>query len=236
MTRSSFCTALAAAVCLVVVAGAGFLWYENAGPGYDSELKAIRGDLQAMPQVEIVELAGIDDDLLFLHELAHIRARIQIAGKGEMTFYDLSQDSARDTKHLQLVSVGPYRIRTRGEGHVGAYAAATGTPVRSEFGACCVDIGPEGEFAHLFPFELRNIQAAVAHYDEILEILGDCAEPPPRPRSFRDARGRDFYFWVVTQDVDESDDPLWSQPLSALRATAIRTDTTDPSPAAATDR
>ena len=44
MKRLSFKTQLVAMVAFLLVTGLGCLWYENFGPGYDSELRAIRGD------------------------------------------------------------------------------------------------------------------------------------------------------------------------------------------------
>ena len=117
--------------------------------------------------------------------------------------------------------MGPYRIRIRGEGFVGVYKHATGEPVRSEFGGGSVDIGPGGDFAHFFPFKIPNIQSAVAHYDDILEIVGGWPESPSAPRHFKNAKGTDYYYWVVRQGSDE-EDPIWKQPFSMLRANASR--------------
>lgn len=171
MRRFPFRVRLAVVSCAVVAATLCLGWYQNAGPGYYAELNAIRVDLQRIPQVESLSLSWVDEnDFPLLHNLEHISARIKIAGKGEMVFTGLSRDSARDARHLYLVSVGPYRIRTRGEGYVGAYEAATGKPVLSEFLKGTADIGPAGEFAHIFPFEIPNIQTAIAHYEEILSV------------------------------------------------------------------
>ena len=197
MNRTAFRTGVAAVVCLVFIAGAGFFWYELAGPGYYSELNAIRGELERIPQVEIAELDGVHD-----LTLEHIWARIHIAGKGDMAFGGLDRDSVRDTKHLLLVSVGPYRIRVRGEGYVGVYKADTGKPVRSEFWGSPVDIAPEGVFAHLFPFKIPNIQTAVAHYEDIFRIIGAWPQESSQPRHFRDAKGTNFYYWVETKGVN----------------------------------
>ena len=100
-----------------------------------------------------MELSGVDrNEFPLLHRLDQTHARIRIAGIVEMVLSDLSEESFRNTRRLHLVSVGPYHIRIRGEGDVGVFDAATGTPVRSEFGGGPVDLAPDGDFAHLFPF------------------------------------------------------------------------------------
>ena len=220
MSSSRSRTGVATVSGLALVAAVGFLWYESRGPGYYSELNAIREEIRKIPKVEILELSGIDDDgFPFLSRLDHITVRLRIAGKGELVVGELSRSSVDDAKHLYLVSVGPYRVRVRGEGFVGVYKHATGEPMRTEFAGGPVDIGPEGDFARFFPFKIPNIQSAVAHYDDILEIVGGWPETPSAPRHFKNAQGTDYYYWVGTQGRDEGD-PLWKQPFSRLRANA----------------
>ncbi len=226
MNRFPSRTVLSAAVVLLgMFAGAYVLWYENAGPGYYHELSSIRADLQQIRQVESVDLRWVDEnDFPLLYNLKAISARIQVAGKGEIAFSGLKEDSTRNANRLYLSSVGPFRIRFRGEGYFGSREVTTGKVVRSEFAGCSPDIGPHGEFAHLFPFEIPNIQAAVDHYDEILGRLEDLAATPAQARSFQNADGTLFYYWVVANDGDGSDDPLWNQPLATLRANAVQSE------------
>lgn len=221
MNRVPNRTVLSAAVVLLgMSAVVCVLWC--VVPGYYHELDTIRGDLQQITQVENVDLRWVEEnDFPLFYNLKAISARIQVTGKGEIAFCSLTYDSTRNAKHLYLSSVGPFSIRFRGEEYVGSRDATTGKAVRSEFAGCSPDIGPDGAFAHLFPFEIPNIQAAVDHYDEILRRLEDLAATPAQPRSFQDAQGTLFYYWVVASDGDASEDPLWNQPLSALRANAV---------------
>ena len=225
--------------CLFFIVGIVFLWwYRNVGPGYYSELESIRRQLQAIPQVEILELFGHDEnDFPLLRDLEHITARIKVENKGEMIFSELTKDSFRYAASLILVEVGSYRVRYRGEGDVGVYEAATGTPVRSEFGGGPIGIGQNGDFAHLFPFAIPNIQTAVARYDDILEIVGNWPETPSPPGYFKNPQGSEFYYWIISKDIDGKDDSLWMQPFSALRTiTTNLTEIVQPRPEAAAAR
>jgi hypothetical protein len=179
-------------VCLIAFAVFGFFVYWVTGPGYYSELNAVRTELEQIPQIKIMELDGVHDLIL-----EHIWARVHIVGKGDMEFFDLDKNSFRRTKHLRLRSVGPYLIRVGGEGFVGVVESATGKPVRSVFWGGDADIGPDGEFASLFPFNITNVQSAVAHYDDIYRVIG--AWPPESSkRRFQDAKGTDFYYYIET--------------------------------------
>jgi hypothetical protein len=221
MNRPATRTPVLALLGMLVVSSAVLYWYQYYGPGYDAELRVIRGALERLPDVEILELGGYDDhDVLLLPALEHVAARVEIAGKGELVFAELTEDSVGDAQHLWLVSVGPYRIRVRGEGHMGVYMLDTGESVRSEFSNGMIDLGPQGEFAHLFPFDVRNIQTAVERYDELLEVVSGWPQTPAAPRHLRDARGTDFYYWVATEG-GERDDPNWTAPLAELQAAAL---------------
>jgi len=213
---------VAGSACIVAVVVIGFLLYWVTGPGYYAELNAVRDQLERMPQIQITELNGVHD-----LTLEHIWAQIRIEGKGEMKFFGLDRDSFRYTRHLRLCSVGPYLIRVGGEGYVGVVESATGKPVRSEFFGGDVDIGPEGEFARMFPFQITNVQTAVAHYDDICRVIG--AWPPQSSkRSFRDAKGTDFFYYIETKGV-QPDGP-------ANRSQPMRSDTNRTSSAAGSGR
>jgi hypothetical protein len=186
-------------LCLAALAAFGFLLYWVTGPGYYAELKAVRKELERIPHVKIVQLDGVHD-----LTLEHIIARIHIVGKGDMEFFGLDRSSFRRTKHLRLRSVGPYSIRVGGEGYIGNVESATGRPVRSEFWGGDADIGPEGEFASMLPFEIASVQAAVARYDEICGVIGGWPGESSK-RYFRDAKGTDYYYYIETNGVQQSD-------------------------------
>ena len=169
-------------------------------------MNAVRAQLEKIPQVQVIQLDG-NHDLT----LEHIWARIRVVGKGDMQFNGLSSDSFRDTKHLNLGSVGPYLIRVGGTGYVGVVETATGKPVRSEFFGGSADIGPAGEFASMFPLQITNVQTAVAQYDNICRVIGAWPTESSK-RNFRDAKGTDFYYYTDTNGVQPDGAANRSQP------------------------
>ncbi|MEZ6016673.1 MAG: hypothetical protein R3F49_16265 [Planctomycetota bacterium] len=226
--RSSIRTRAAAVAALSLALGAALLWSRGLHLGPDAALEAIRDELAKVPQVELLELTGVvDDEVRFLPRMEHICARIKVAGKTELLLTELSKRSFATSGHLILAAVGPHAIRVRGERFLGNSMAATGEPVLSEFGASSIDIGPEGEFAQLFPFELPNVQAAVDHHEEIARIVGSWPESPAAPRSLTGARGEELFYWIVKPDLAEAD-PAWDSPLAALRARAERASSAAP--------
>lgn len=210
----------AAIFCMVSLLAAVtyYWWFQNWGPGYYAELNTLRADLEKIPNIEIVQLEGVDDeDIPFLRNLKHLRAEIEISGKGRMAFTALSADSAVDTQHLVLESVGPYQMRIRGEGFEGVYREATREPVRSEFATQVVDIGPDGPLSHLFPFEIRNIQTAINHYDEIYAVLESLTQKPNEPKFYQTDKGTEYFYWGTPVDLSAMEDPMWAMPLAELR-------------------
>jgi hypothetical protein len=197
---------------LTILIGGSLAWYVLVGPGYYAEVNAVRKELEKIPHVEIIDLDYVEDITI-----EHISARIIVANKLEMVFSGLNKASFSDGNNVNLNKVGPYRFRYRGEGYVGVIKAATGTPVRSEFAGGAISIGRNGDFAHLFPFAIPNIQTAVARCDDILEIIGYWPETPSPPQYFKNPKGTEFYYWVTSKDIDGQDDSLWMQPYSALR-------------------
>lgn len=211
--------------CALIVSGLGFhWWYHHVGPGYYSELDAVRGHLKRLAKVELLELNWRDDrDFPLLPHLCHISARIRVTGKGEMSLQNLSEKSFHESPHLIIGSIGSNTIRYRGEGYRGVYRAATGEPVRSQFAGGGIDVGLTGDFANLFPFKIANVQTAVARYQEIAEIVGTWPKTPAPPGSFAAADGTDYYYWVVPNGVNETgsrrkSDPNWHQPFAQLRS------------------
>lgn len=195
------------ATLLLALAGVGVLWYYSClGPGYYSELNAVVAEFRKMPHVELVEINGVDD--LFLE---HISARIRVQEKGEMVFFNLDRDSFRGAKHLRLCSVGPYTIRVEGEGYVGVFEAASGKPVRSQFFGGDADIGPNGEFAKMFPFQISTIQSAVDRYDDIYYLISGWPQKSAKGH-FRDAKGTEFYYYIETNEVQQAAAPNAASP------------------------
>lgn len=193
-------------------------WFQHFGPGYDAEFEAVRTELQEIPGVEIIELTCVHDkDIPLLPYIKNISARIEVKGAGEMVFTGLSRDSFHSAEHIGLRSLGDTVFRYRRRGYLGAYQQASGEPTISEGFGGSMNIGREGEFAALFPFEIPDIQTAVERYGEISKIVNQWPESPLPPQHFQTESGVDYYHWIVKADEKEAPDPLWNIPFSALQ-------------------
>lgn len=175
---------------IVLCIPAVWLWWIFAGPGYYAEFNYIKNAFQNMPEVEIIRSGG-NEDVTFEHIWAHIR----IKGKGEMTIFGLTRNSFKNTPHLTLASIGPYNVKIEGNMRIGATEITTGKSVRSQFWGSGINIGSEGAFAKFFPFQVKNVQDAIARYDDICAILAEWPVLPDK-KHFQDENGNDYYYCV----------------------------------------
>lgn len=186
---------------LAIVLGlpAAWVWYTFAGPGYYAEFNDIKTAFETMPNVEIVEIGG-NQDLTY----EDIWAKIRVRGTGQVDLYALTRKAFRDSPHIVIGAIGPYDIIVEGEGYVGAHRIDTGEPVRSQFYGSAIDIGREGSFARFFPFEVSNVQAVVARYDDIIAIVSQWPTEPSK-QHFKDEEGTDCYYYV--KEIQPQDRP-----------------------------
>ena len=79
--------------------------------------------------------------------------------------------------------------------------------MRSTGWAYGIDVGPEGPFARLFPFELSSVQDVLDRYDE---IRAELARWPVQPEyaSFTDEQGTRYFYAVK----DPASDEAWIHP------------------------
>ena len=199
-------------------------WHDHFGPGYFSELNTVREQLNRIPDIEAVEVTWYEDtDIPFLPVICHISAHIRLESGGEMVLRDLTAESFEKKDSFILGSVDGNSIRYRGEGYVGVYKAATLEPVRSRFAGGRIDVGPNGDFASFFPFEISNVQTAVEQYNEISRVIGKWPRTPEPPGFFTSSKGTDFLYWIAPLERDKEDsswhsDPNWKRPYAELRA------------------
>lgn len=178
---------LLVALCIPAV----WVWWTFFGPGYYAEFNDIKNAFQNMPEVEIVR-AGGNEDVTF----EDIWARIRIKGKGEMMIGGLTRQSFENiSPHISIREIGPYKPKIEGKMHIGATEIATGKPVRSQFWGSGIDIGSEGAFARFFPFQIKNMQDAIARYDDICAVLAEWPVSPDK-KHFQDENGNDYYYCV----------------------------------------
>ncbi len=171
-------------------------WYSIAGPGRYAELEFVSSALEEIPGVEVIETGG-HEDLSF----ENIWAKVQVSGRGTVTFRNLDYDSFQEGDSLVLDSIGSFEMIVEGEGEVGVYRQDTGAAVRSRFAAGSIDIAPGKAFARFFPFECRKVLDVIVQYDEICEVLGSWPLQPAYSH-FRDEQGTDYYYCRKNPSLD----------------------------------
>ena len=98
---------------------------------------------------------------------------IKVAGKGTLGFQLASTDTDvfTDGRNIVLYQVGPHRIYEMS-------GTLRSSPMlnRRQRGALShhrFDVGRDGEFATLLPFEVCNVQDAIDHYDELVALVDE---------------------------------------------------------------
>ena len=161
-------------VLLVVIAGwlvsmalpfcGIMLFFLNTG--YWMDKLPIRAGIAGIPGCRLLTIGGNEDI-----SLEHITAKIQVEGKGLLVVSELEPESFHDVGHLRLHQIDTLKLRADSYGYEGAYESATGKPKKSRGYSEWIDIGAEGPYADKFPFQIRSVQDAIKHFDDIRSIL-----------------------------------------------------------------
>lgn len=186
-------------VLLLPCLGLLWLWHET---GY-----SVRGPYYLFHDILAHRLSRVDaikdarvhssDDLFYDDH----RFEFRLADRPD-TFVSLAvglplEDPTGDPGHLALCQLGDRRFRTR-------YLRPPG-PAFAEQGELalgwCPDISPDGEFAHLVPFSVRNVHDIASHYDLIADAIDTWPQHPEVGEFETDSGVEVRYF--VTRDSDE---------------------------------
>lgn len=122
-------------------------------------------------------LADVDGiSIISLH--SHIDVTEEI--NGTSISVDLHPDSIvqlgslrdyEDTGRFFVSRIGNWRFNVSGRRHMGAYIAATGKPVESEYVGAHIVLGPESPYSELIPFEVNSLQDVVNHYEDLVDLF-----------------------------------------------------------------
>lgn len=88
-----------------------------------------------------------------------ISAYVEVEGKGEVGFIRLSPVSFGRSPHTYLEGIGPYGFRTR---QLISGQQAYGYDI---------DIGPSSPIPDARKLGITNVQSAVAHYDDLVDLI-----------------------------------------------------------------
>lgn len=81
--------------------------------------------------------------------------------------------------HIWLQRLGPWEFQEWSYGFEGAFATATGEPVKSLGVRDFIDIGPSGEYGAMLPVKIRDLNDVVSHYDELVRCFSTWPDGKP---------------------------------------------------------
>lgn len=157
----------------------GYLLLHQWGPWRYREYRTIEERFRALPGATRVRTWGNEDVTL-----EDIGAEVEVAGKGTVSFFNLTEDVFDGAERLQIGQLGPLKVVTCRWGHMGNTLMKTGEPVKSLAHGSGFAVGRAGEFSPLFPFPLHTAQDVLARHDDIVEVLRGW----PRAPAWRELR------------------------------------------------
>ena len=182
----------AAAVAAVAVMCALFVAARNK---FYADRRQVHSVLAAVDGISIISLHGHIDvteeiDSTSISVDVHPDSIIQLEGLGH---YD-------DTGSFYVSRIGKWRFSASGRRHMGAYIAATGDPVESEYSGGCMVLGPGSPYSELIPFEVNTLQDVVDHYEDFVDLF----ETWPReskPGTVKLEDGSTQHYYVVEEPL-----------------------------------
>jgi hypothetical protein len=121
-----------------------------------ARVASVGARLEQIPNVKLVYISDLTKQASQL-----ISATIEVRGKGAMSFTGLSAGSFERASKVRLSGIGPYGFRTRElHGDREAYGYD-------------IEVGPSSPIPAARMLGISNVQAAVAQYDRLLEIVSN---------------------------------------------------------------
>ena len=190
--RRKFRRLLGAAVLAAVCARA---LHEAGRRAYCYERDSVVATLEAIPGVRVGPVTGFDEDFSF----SVIDAEVALGADPAKTI-TFNSPNAREMRrgNRMRVQVAPYGFCAVPTNDGGCY---------SPF----LELGRDGEFGKLLPFEVAGPEDLVRGYDEVVTALGQLP-----PSGFHRGRsGTLYYYWIGKAGQWP---PTWEQMLNAARA------------------
>ncbi|WP_264510445.1 hypothetical protein [Flavobacterium sp. N1719] len=154
---------------------------------YKHELYEIKGDLEKIKGVEVVDIWGHEDITL-----EEISARLKIAGKGEISLYDLSSYKVRYPSHVYVHEIGNYSFTQYScDGGIGPG----------------IDVGAESVLGKLCKVKFYTPKDIVQNYDQILNVIQSLKMAPELNHFETDTE--EFYL-IVQKKPSSDEDPIFN--------------------------
>ncbi len=149
-------------------------------------------------QAVLEEVEGIAFTIDTFHDVVEAVSRVNVSVDKHPDSHIELGGLANYQSHGQfsLGRLGKWRFVICGRRYAGAYQAATGEPVESNYSGGHIVLGPKSPYNELLPFEVHTLQDLVDHYAELVNLF----ETWPReaePGTVRLADGSTQYFYVV---------------------------------------
>lgn len=156
-------------------------------PGYYVEMNEIKGKLNRIQNVSVLDIWGHDDITL-----EEVTARLSIKDKGEMVLYGLSQDVKDYPDRIPISEIGGLSF----------------VLFRTNSVDFSLDIGQEGPFSQSFPFVLANEEEVVGRYDDILAVIHSWPSWPKLHHIHPD-NGEEIFLSVIPKKTKDQD-PIYT--------------------------
>ena len=173
-----------AVMCELFVVGRNTFYSERRRT--ESALATIKGisNIQLHSCVDVIEEVNSSSFSVDSHPGS-------IIGVGGLCYYA--------EKHRFAVSqIGKWRFRISGRHYGGAYVAATGEPVESDYFGWHIALGVDSPYRELIPFEVNTLQDVVDHYQKLVDLFETWPrEAEPGTVTLED--GTTQFFYVVEQ-------------------------------------
>lgn len=141
--------------------------------GYWMDKLPIKAGIYGITGCTPLEITGNEDT-----SLEHITAKIRVKGKGLIVLSELEPESFHDVGHLRLHQIDMLKVRQDSYGYMGVSESATGKPKKSHAYSEWIDIGTEGPYAEKFPFQIRSVQDAIKHFNDIHSAMSTWPRKP----------------------------------------------------------
>lgn len=149
----------------------------------------------------LAELKGISNIRLHSHvditEAVHATSFTVDAYPGSMIVL-AGLCAYRDGGVFAASRIGKWTFKISGRHYGGAYIAATGEPVESDYFGWHLCLGVDSPYRELIPFEVQTIQDVVDHYQELVDLFESWPrETEPGTVTLED--GTTQYYYVVEE-------------------------------------
>jgi hypothetical protein len=163
MTRPRFgIKSLMLVTAAVCVACALYLYARNFYYAERREAQDVLADIKGIS----FTIEGFHD---VVEEVSRINVSVNKHPKSIIQLGNLNRYQAAGA--FSISRIGKWRFAISGRRKSGAFVAATGEPVESQYHGGHIELGPHSPYNKLIPFELNTLQELVDHYQDLVALF-----------------------------------------------------------------